>query len=133
MDQPRLALTFEDVLLVPRRSSIRSRRHVSTRARFTRGVELAIPIVSANMDTVTTAPMAIAMAELGGLGVLHRFLPTDAQAEEVRRVKRHLSWVVDQPYTVGPAWSWSTPSGGRSASSPPATCALTRATRWPRP
>src|SRR4029453_16335159 len=46
--------------------------------------------------------MAIAMAELGGLGVLHRFLPTDAQAEEVRRVKRHLSWVVDQPYTVGP-------------------------------
>ena len=102
MDQPRLALTFEDVLLVPRRSSIRSRRHVSTRSRFTRGVELAIPIVSANMDTVTTAPMAIAMAELGGLGVLHRFLPSDAQAEEVRRVKRHLSWVVDQPYTVGP-------------------------------
>ncbi|HEY6710528.1 MAG TPA: IMP dehydrogenase, partial [Actinomycetota bacterium] len=53
-DQPRLALTFEDVLLVPRRSSIRSRRHVSTRSRFTRGVELAIPVVSANMDTVTT-------------------------------------------------------------------------------
>ncbi|HWC43339.1 MAG TPA: IMP dehydrogenase, partial [Actinomycetota bacterium] len=102
MDQPRLALTFEDVLLVPRRSSIRSRRHVSTRSRFTRGVELAIPIVSANMDTVTTAPMAIAMAELGGLGVLHRFLTTDAQAEKVRRVKRHLSWVVDRPYTVGP-------------------------------
>src|SRR5215216_3263810 len=101
-DQPRLALTFEDVLLVPRRSSIRSRRHVSTRSRFTRGVELAIPIVSANMDTVTTAPMAIAMAELGGLGVLHRFLPVDAQAEEVRRVKRYLSWVVDQPYTIGP-------------------------------
>jgi IMP dehydrogenase len=101
-DQPRLALTFEDVLLVPRRSSIRSRRHVSTRSRFTRGVELALPIVSANMDTVTTAPMAIAMAELGGLGVLHRFLPVDAQAEEVRRVKRHLSWVVERPYTVGP-------------------------------
>src|ERR671911_3216934 len=87
-DQPRLALTFEDVLLVPRRSSIRSRRHVSTRSRFTRGVELAIPIVSANMDTVTTAPMAIAMAELGGLGVLHRFLPVAAQAEEVRRGRR---------------------------------------------
>jgi IMP dehydrogenase len=101
-DQPRLALTFEDVLLVPRRSSIRSRRHVSTRSRFTRGVELAIPIVSANMDTVTTAPMAIAMAELGGLGVLHRFLPTDAQAEEVRRVKRYLGRVIERPYTVGP-------------------------------
>jgi IMP dehydrogenase len=101
-DQPRLALTFEDVLLVPRRSSIRSRRHVSTRSRFTRGIELAIPVVSANMDTVTTAPMAIAMAELGGLGVLHRFLPVDAQAEEVRRVKRYLGQVIEQPYTVGP-------------------------------
>ncbi len=101
-DQPRLALTFEDVLLVPRRSSIRSRRHVSTRSRFTRGVELAIPIVSANMDTVTTAPMAIAMAELGGLGVLHRFLPVDAQVEEVRRVKRYLGRVIEQPYTIGP-------------------------------
>src|SRR5215207_2581874 len=101
-DQPRLALTFEDVLLVPRRSSIRSRRHVSTRSRFTRGVELVIPIVSANMDTVTTAPMAIAMAELGGLGVLHRFLPVDAQAEEVRRVKRYLGQVIEQPYTIAP-------------------------------
>jgi IMP dehydrogenase len=101
-DQPRLALTFEDVLLVPRRSSIRSRRHVSTRSRFTRGVELAIPIVSANMDTVTTAPMAIAMAELGGLGVIHRFLPTEAQAEEVRRVKRYLGRVIERPYTIGP-------------------------------
>jgi IMP dehydrogenase len=101
-DQPRLALTFEDVLLVPRRSSIRSRRHVSTRSRFTRGVELAIPIVSANMDTVTTAPMAIAMAELGGLGVIHRFLPTDAQAEEVRRVKRYLGRVIERPYTIAP-------------------------------
>ena len=100
--QPRLALTFEDVLLVPRRSSIRSRRHVSTRSRFTRGVELAIPVVSANMDTVTTAPMAIAMAELGGLGVLHRFLPVDAQAGEARRVKRYLGQVIEQPYTVGP-------------------------------
>ena len=101
-DQPRLALTFEDVLLVPRRSSIRSRRHVSTRSCFTRGVELAIPIVSANMDTVTTAAMAIAMAELGGLGVLHRFLPVDAQVEEARRVKRYLGQVIEQPYTVGP-------------------------------
>jgi IMP dehydrogenase len=101
-DEPRLALTFEDVLLVPRRSSIRSRRHVSTRSRFTRGVELAIPIVSANMDTVTTAPMAIAMAELGGLGVLHRFQPADAQAEEVRRVKRYLGQVIERPYTIGP-------------------------------
>jgi len=100
--EPRLALTFEDVLLVPRRSRIRSRRHVSTRSRLSRELELAIPIVSANMDTVTTAPMAIAMAELGGLGVVHRFLPVDGQAEEVRRVKRYLSQVIEQPYTIGP-------------------------------
>src|SRR5919108_479175 len=92
--QPRLALTFEDVLLVPRRSSVRSRRHVATRSRFSRGLELAIPIVSANMDTVTTAPMAIAMAELGGLGVIHRFLPVDGQAEEVRRGQRYPALVV---------------------------------------
>src|SRR5512132_2897577 len=101
-DQPRLALTFEDVLLVPRRSSIRSRRHVSTRSRFTRGVELAIPIVWANMDTVTTAPMAVAMAGLGGLGVLHRFLPVVAQAEEVRRGKRYLGRVLEPPSTIWP-------------------------------
>jgi len=100
--EPRLALTFEDVLLVPRRSRVRSRRHVSTRSRLSRELELAIPIVSANMDTVTTAPMAIAMAELGGLGVVHRFLPVDGQAEEVRRVKRYLNQVIEQPYAIGP-------------------------------
>jgi IMP dehydrogenase len=98
----RLALTFDDVLLVPRRSRIRSRRHVATRARFTRGIEVAVPIVSANMDTVTTAPMAIAMAELGGLGVIHRFLPVAEQSDEVRRVKRYLGHVVTEPYTIGP-------------------------------
>src|SRR5215216_3103021 len=101
-DQPRLALTFEDVLLVPRRSSIRSRRHVSTRPRSTRGVELAIPIVSANMDPVTTAPMAMAMAEMGGVGVIDRCGATEAQAEEVRRVKRYLGRVIERPYTIGP-------------------------------
>jgi IMP dehydrogenase len=102
MDQPRLALTFEDVLLVPRRSRFGSRRDVSTRSCFTRGIELAIPVVSANMDTVTTARMAIAMAQLGGIGVVHRFLPVDQQADEVRRVKRYLTHVIAEPYTIGP-------------------------------
>ena len=102
MSQPRLALTFEDVLLVPRRSRLRSRRDVSTRSCFTRGIELAVPIVAANMDTVTTAPMAIAMAQLGGIGVLHRFLAVDEQAAEVRRVKRYLTHVIAEPYTIGP-------------------------------
>jgi IMP dehydrogenase len=102
MNEPRLALTYDDVLLVPRRSAVRSRADVSTRSCFTRRIELAVPLVSANMDTVTTAPMAIAMAELGGIGVIHRFLPTAGQAAEVKRVKRYLTRVIAEPYTVGP-------------------------------
>jgi IMP dehydrogenase len=102
MTDPRLALAYEDVLLVPRRSGIRSRRDVSTRSWFTRRIELAVPIVSANMDTVTTAPMAIAMAELGGIGVIHRFLPLAEQVAEVHRVKRHLTHVIAEPYTIDP-------------------------------
>jgi IMP dehydrogenase len=102
MSEPRLGLTYDDVLLVPRRSRVRSRRDVSTRVRFTPGIELQIPIVSANMDTVTTAPMAIALAQLGGIGVLHRFLSIEEEAADVRRVKRFLSHVVAEPYTVAP-------------------------------
>jgi IMP dehydrogenase len=102
MNEPRLALTYDDVLLVPHRSAIGSRADVSTRSCFTRRIEVAVPLVSANMDTVTTAPMAIAMASLGGIGVIHRFLPADSQAAEVRRVKRYLTRVIEEPYTVGP-------------------------------
>ena len=97
-----LGLTYDDVLLVPRRSRVRSRRDVSTRSRFTPRIELEVPIVSANMDTVTTAPMAVAMAQLGGIGVVHRFLPIDAQVAEVRRVKRYLTHVIAEPYSVPP-------------------------------
>jgi IMP dehydrogenase len=102
MNEPRLALTFDDVLLQPQRSRLRSRRDVSTRSWFARGIEVAVPIVSANMDTVTTAPMATAMAQLGGIGVIHRFLPAEEQAAEVARVKRFFTFVIEQPYTVGP-------------------------------
>jgi IMP dehydrogenase len=102
MSEIRLGLTYDDVLLVPRRSRVRSRQDVSTRSSFTPGIDLEVPIVSANMDTVTTAPMAVAMAQLGGLGVVHRFLPVDEQAAEVRRVKRYLTHVVTEPYTVEP-------------------------------
>jgi len=78
-----LALTFDDVLLVPRRSRIRSRADVSTRTQLTRRIALEIPVVSANMDTVTTAPMAIALAQLGGIGVVHRFLSVEDEVAEV--------------------------------------------------
>lgn len=97
-----LGLTYDDVLLEPKRSRVRSRRQVDTRTRFSRHIELAIPIVSANMDTVTEAEMAIAMARMGGLGVLHRFMPIARQADEVRRVKRSVGWVIERPYTIGP-------------------------------
>src|SRR5919205_1243395 len=85
---PPLALTYDDVLLVPCRSGVASRRDVDTCTRLTRGLRLNIPIVSANMDTVTEARMARAMAREGGLGVIHRFMPIEQEAAEVQRVKR---------------------------------------------
>jgi IMP dehydrogenase len=96
-------LTFDDVLLVPQRSSIVSRSAVNTSTRVTRRLTLAIPVVSANMDTVTEAPMAIAMAQAGGLGIVHRFMRVERQAAEVARVKRAESFVVEGPATIGPA------------------------------
>src|SRR5918911_5776503 len=85
---PPLALTYDDVLLVPCRSSVTSRRDVDASTRLTRELRLNIPIVAANMDTVTEARMARAMAREGGLGVIHRFMPIEQEADEVQRVKR---------------------------------------------
>ena len=103
MQELPLALTFDDVLLVPRRSRIRSRADVSTHTQLTRGIALEIPVVSANMDTVTTAPMAIALAQLGGIGVLHRFLSVEDEVAEVVRVKRFRTRVISDPHTIAPA------------------------------
>src|SRR5260370_38841138 len=83
-----LALTYEDVLLVPCRSGVASRRDVNTGTRLTRDLRLNIPIVSANMDTVTEARMARAMAREGGIGIIHRFMPIEQEAAEIQRVKR---------------------------------------------
>ena len=96
------ALTFDDVLLVPKRSSIRSRSSVDPSSWLVPGIRLAAPIISANMDTVTEAPMAIAMAQAGGIGILHRFLPAERQAEAVRKVKRAESFVVENPIAIHP-------------------------------
>lgn len=98
-------LTFDDVLLVPRRSSVASRSSVDTSAQLTRHLRLSIPIISANMDTVTGAEMAVALARLGGIGAIHRFMTIERQAEEVRRVKRAESTVVDAPAWIPPATS----------------------------
>jgi IMP dehydrogenase len=97
-----VGLTFDDVLLVPRRSGVSTRRQVDTRTRICRGIELAVPIVSASMDTVTEARMASAIAREGGLGIIHRFIPIEEHVAEVRRVKRAESVVIDTPYTVDP-------------------------------
>jgi IMP dehydrogenase len=100
--EPRLGLAYDDVLIVPRRSSVRSRQDVSTRSNFTHKIDVAVPIVSANMDTITEAAMAIALAGLGGIGVIHRFLPIEREAAEVARVKRYLNYMIDDPYTIDP-------------------------------
>ena len=87
LDRIRTGLTFDDVLLVPRRSSIRSRQDVSLRTRLTRNIEIDLPIIAANMDTVCEQEMALAMARLGGVGVIHRFMPIHAQAAMIEKVK----------------------------------------------
>ncbi|MDR7554654.1 MAG: IMP dehydrogenase [Armatimonadota bacterium] len=101
-DEIRVGLTFDDVLLVPKRSAVETRAQVSTRTQFTRQISMAIPIVSANMDAVTESEMAIAIAREGGMGIIHRFLPIERQVAEVRRVKRAESVVIEEPYTIEP-------------------------------
>jgi IMP dehydrogenase len=98
----RTGLTYDDVLIEPRFSGIRSRKDVDTSAKLSRNVTLRIPIVSANMDTVTESGMAIALARHGGIGIIHRFNSIEEQVEEVRRVKRSESFVIEHPYTVSP-------------------------------
>src|SRR5580700_7707880 len=95
------ALTFDDVLLLPARSDVIP-SSVSTRTRLTRDIELNIPIISAAMDTVTEARMAIALAQHGGLGIIHRNLSIEQQAGEVDKVKRSESGMIVDPITMSP-------------------------------
>ncbi len=95
-------LTYDDVLLVPQRSFIDHRSDVSTKTKLTNSIELQIPLISANMDTVTESEMAIAMAREGGIGVIHRFMTIERQVNEVKRVKRHVGFVVDSTFTISP-------------------------------
>ena len=99
--RPGVALTFDDVLLAPRHSTIHP-RHVDVKSRLTSDIELNIPLISAAMDTVTESEMAIAMAREGGLGVIHKSMPIDRQASEVDRVKRSESGMILNPITLGP-------------------------------
>ncbi len=97
----REGLTFDDVLLLPGASEIQP-LDANTKTQLTRSISLNIPLLSAAMDTVTEAPTAIAMAQAGGMGVIHRNLSVDEQAEHVRTVKRYESGVVNNPITIGP-------------------------------
>ncbi|MEJ6478023.1 MAG: IMP dehydrogenase, partial [Octadecabacter sp.] len=97
----REALTFDDVLLVPGASAVLPST-ADTRTRVTQAIAMNIPLLSSAMDTVTEARMAIAMAQAGGIGVLHKNLSVDEQAREVRRVKRFESAIVYNPVTLRP-------------------------------
>jgi len=97
----REGVTFDDVLLQPAKSDVMPAQ-VDTSTRLTRDIKLNIPLISAAMDTVTEAELAIALAQAGGLGVIHRNLSVEEQAEEVRKVKRFESGMVVNPVTIGP-------------------------------
>ena len=97
----REGLTFDDVLLQPKASDIVPAQ-AKLQTRLTRGITMNVPLLSAAMDTVTEAKLAIAMAQIGGIGVIHRNFSIEEQAEEVRRVKRYESGMVVNPVTIGP-------------------------------
>src|SRR5512139_291135 len=97
---PEMALTYDDVLLVPQYSNVDSRRTLSTKSWLTRKIALQVPIVSANMDVVTESEMAITMAREGGIGMIHRFMTIAEQARQIDRVKKAESFIVDKPITM---------------------------------
>ncbi len=93
-------LTFDDVLLVPKYSNITTRSQTDLRTKLSKNISLNIPLISANMDTVTESAMAIAMAREGGIGIIHRFLTIEEEVEEVLKVKRSASVMIEKPYTI---------------------------------
>src|SRR4051812_34110902 len=95
------ALTFDDVLLVPQRSDVLP-AEVDVSTRLTKNITLRVPILSAAMDTVTEAPLAIALAQEGGIGIIHKNLKIDEQASEVDKVKRSESAMIVDPIPIRP-------------------------------
>jgi IMP dehydrogenase len=93
-------ITFDDVLLVPKKSSVNSRKNISVKTRLTKNIVLNNPIVSSNMDTVTESEMAIEMARNGGIGIIHRFNSVEEQVKMVEEVKRAEGLIIPNPYCV---------------------------------
>jgi len=98
----REGLTFDDVLLVPKFSDITSRTQTDLKTKLSQNITLNIPFVSANMDTVTESAMAVAMSRAGGIGIIHRFLTIQEEANEVLKVKRSGSVMIENPYSISP-------------------------------
>jgi IMP dehydrogenase len=102
MTDMRVGLTYADVLLVPKKTPLNSRSEADLKSRWTKNITLNIPLVSANMASVTEHKMAIAMAREGGLGVIHQFCSVEEQIEEVKRVKKSTSFIVEDPLAISP-------------------------------
>ena len=96
----REGVTFDDVLLVPKFSDITSRTQTDLSTKLSKNITLNIPLISANMDTVTESTMAVTMARQGGIGIIHRFLTIEEQANQVLKVKRSGSVMIDNPYQI---------------------------------
>jgi len=101
-EEIREALSYDDVLLVPRFSNINSRKQVDISTNLTKKIMINLPIVSANMDTVTESSMAISMARHGGIGIIHRFMTIEDQTNEILKVKRSEGILIEKPYTLTP-------------------------------
>ena len=98
----REGLTFDDVLLVPKFSDVTSRSQTDLSTQLSRNISINIPLISANMDTVTEASMAVTIAREGGIGIIHRFLTIQEEVNEVLKVKRSGSVMIENPYTINP-------------------------------
>ena len=92
--------SYDDVLLVPQKSVVTSRKNMITTTKLTKNITLTMPIVSSNMDTVTESAMAIEMAQLGGIGIIHRFNTIENQVQEVSKVKRYRNAIIKNPLTI---------------------------------
>lgn len=104
-DSIKLGLTYDDILLVPKKSKIAHRQDVSTKSFLTKDLSLEVPFISANMDTVTESKMAISLAHNGGIGIIHRFMSIEKQVAEIKKVKRHEGFILYKPYTLLPTAS----------------------------
>ena len=96
----REGVTFDDVLLVPKYSKITSRSDTDLSTKLSRNISLNMPLISANMDTITESSMAVTVAREGGIGIVHRFLTIQQQVNEVLKVKRSGSIIIENPYTI---------------------------------